>query len=113
VNPNSQQNSATAINNGRAFGLSVNNGLTALSYQVPLVLPASRPTISLFTYKTNTVTMQWTSVPGHVYQVQYRSQVATGTWQNAGSVLNSVGPSVTYSETNVVDSARYYRVQVK
>jgi hypothetical protein len=113
ANPVAQQSGASAINNGKAFGLSVNNGLLALNYQVPVVLPSGQTTITGFTYNTNTVTLRWQSVAGKLYQVQYANVVTGGPWNNAGPVLNSVGPTVSYTETNVVDQARFYRVKVQ
>ncbi len=113
VNQNSQENSATALKAGKAFGLSVNNGLVALSYTVPPVFPRTPLKISSFNHQTNSVTLTWNSVAGHLYQIQYANVVTGGPWNNVGPVLNSVGPTVTYTDTTASDSTRYYRIQVQ
>jgi hypothetical protein len=50
---------------------------------------------------------------GHNYQLQYRDDLTTGSWQNAGLFIGGPNASITF--TNAVDAAtqqRFYRVAV-
>ena len=112
-NQNSQLNAVTTLKGGKGFSLDVNNGLAALSYQVPLNVPLEPTQIRSVSFQPNSVALTWTTVPGRTYQVQYRLAVNTGTWINVGPVLGSFSPSVSYVDTTASDSARFYRVQVQ
>jgi hypothetical protein len=112
-NQNVQFNAATTLKGGKGFSLDVNNGITAVSYQVPLNVPLQPTQIRSVNFLSNSVTLTWTTVPGRLYQVQYRPAVNTGNWINMGPVLGSSSPTVSYTDTTATDAARFYRIKVQ
>jgi len=68
------------------------------------------PTISSTSYSNNVVSLSWTALPGPRYQLQYRTNLSSGSWSNLGpSVL---GTNTTMSFTDIVTNSpvRFYRV---
>jgi subtilisin-like proprotein convertase family protein len=70
-----------------------------------------QPTITATTYSNRVVNFIWNSLPGPQYQVQYRTNLILGTWQNLGGSL--VGTNITMGITDTVTNSgvRFYRVQ--
>lgn len=61
---------------------------------------------------TNKVALAWDAVPGQNYLLQYRDNVASGTWSDAAGEVNGIKPTVSvevpFSFTN---AHRFYRIQ--
>ena len=112
-NANAQENAVVTLKAGRGYGLNVNNGIVAMTYQSPPSLPILPVTIQSVSYQTGSVTVAWATIPGRTYQVQYRPAVDSGSWLNVGPVLGSYGPTVLYTDTTASDATRFYRVQVQ
>ena len=74
------------------------------------VFPA--PSFTSTTYSNRTVRINWSAMPGPHYQVQYRTNLAAGAWQNLGSSI--LGTNTTMSITDIVSNSpiRFYRVLV-
>lgn len=70
------------------------------------------PTLTSTTYNNNLVSFNWTSLPGLHYQVQFRSNLVVGAWQNLGT--NILGTTTTMGITDDASNSplRFYRVQV-
>ena len=70
------------------------------------------PTLTTTTYSNNVVRFNWSAMPGPHYQVQYRTNLATGSWQNLGSSI--LGTNTTMGVTDIVSNSpiRFYRVLV-
>jgi len=70
------------------------------------------PTLTTTTYSNHVVRFNWSAMPGPHYQVQYRTNLAVGTWQNLGSSI--LGTNTTMGITDTVDNSptRFYRVLV-
>ena len=50
---------------------------------------------------------------GHNYQLQYRDEIATGTWQNVGSPVAGADAPITFTHTNgAAGDQRFYQVSV-
>jgi hypothetical protein len=93
-------------------GMNINlgsNELIALDV-VGYTLMTAIPTIQPLTYTTNTVAVNWTSVPGQTYQVQYATTLNGNHWNNLGSSIIATGMTASTSDTNATGSARFYRV---
>jgi subtilisin-like proprotein convertase family protein len=70
------------------------------------------PTLTTTTYSNNVVRFNWSAMPGPHYQVQYRTNLAAGAWQNLGSSI--LGTNTTMGITDIVSNSpiRFYRVLV-
>lgn len=70
------------------------------------------PTLTTTTYSNSIVRFNWSAMPGPHYQVQYRTNLAAGAWQNLGSSI--LGTNTTMGITDIVSNSpiRFYRVLV-
>ncbi len=60
----------------------------------------------------DTVTLVWTSIPGTSYQVQWRSDLVQGAWDD-GPLVSATGATTEWSEPGVIGtSTRFYRLKV-
>ena len=57
-------------------------------------------------------TVRWQSVNGKKYQLSYRTNVASGNWSNAGTVVTATGATAQQADTSATNTFRAYRVQV-
>jgi subtilisin-like proprotein convertase family protein len=71
------------------------------------------PTLTTTTYSNSIVRFNWSAMPGPHYQVQYRTNLAVGAWQNLGSSI--LGTNTTMGITDIVSNSpiRFYRVLVE
>jgi subtilisin-like proprotein convertase family protein len=71
-----------------------------------------QPTLTSTTYSNSVARFNWNSLPGPHYQVQYRTNLLTGAWQNLGVPIP--GTNTTMGVTDLIsnDPARFYRVVV-
>jgi outer membrane receptor for monomeric catechols len=100
----------TVVKFPRIYALDVNNGIVALTYNVPL-LPFSITSVA-HTHGTGVV-LSWQSVSNRTYQVQVASKVSkTTTWSNLGSPILATGATTSYTDnsTNASLNAAYYQV---
>jgi hypothetical protein len=92
-----------------AFALDANNGIVAVKYNVPFLSFQ----ITSVTKSGNSLTLNWQSVAGHKYQVQYATSLpgahASG-WTNVGPQQTATGATTTYTDTTATSAARYYQV---
>jgi subtilisin-like proprotein convertase family protein len=71
------------------------------------------PTLTTTTYSNKVVRFNWSAMPGPHYQVQYRTNLAGGTWQNLGSSILGTNTTMGVTDTIVGNSpTRFYRVLV-
>jgi len=70
------------------------------------------PTLTTTMYSNNVVQFNWSALPGPHYQVQYRTNLVLGSWQNLGGSI--LGTNTTMGITDIVTSppTRFYRVTV-
>jgi len=74
-------------------------------------MPAAAPVIQAIAVTSNAVTVVWSSVPGHLYRLQYHNLPLANDWSNVVPDIVATGP--TASATNAPDCAqRIYRVQL-
>lgn len=98
---------ATAFGGDYLFALDSNNGIKAFMINTNL-LPFD--IVSIVPQPGSMMAVTWQSVPGHTYQVQTRTNLATGAWSNLGATISASG--ATTSATNPVSgSTQFYRVQ--
>jgi subtilisin-like proprotein convertase family protein len=71
-----------------------------------------QPTITSTTYSSNNVQLVWSTLPGPAYQVQYRTNLTAGTWQNLGSPIPGTGTSLGVTDSVTGGPMRFYRIVV-
>lgn len=71
-----------------------------------------QPALTSTTYSNGVVRFAWSALPGPHYQIQYRTNLAAGAWQNLGSVMLGTNTLMSFTDTNGNTPQRFYRVQV-
>jgi hypothetical protein len=73
--------------------------------------PLTGPDITSVTYSGTTVTLTWTTLPPHSYQLQYTTSLNPPiTWNNVGGSLPASTGTLTESDTAASGAHRFYRV---
>jgi hypothetical protein len=83
-------------------GTNLFNGEQWVSVMVSGNVPQPVPTLAfnqIVMVSSNVVALRWESVVGRVYQVLYRDDVASGTWQNATSEISATKTNVAVALT--------------
>jgi len=91
----------------RAGDGQTNSGLATVSITV-----SNQFRITSIVLSNGSAVVQWTSIPGLIYQLQYQDSLGDGEWTSVSPGVTATGP--TTSLTNVVSgvSKRLYRVEL-
>jgi hypothetical protein len=74
------------------------------------IVPIPPPTIQSVGQAGGTVNLQWATLPGVSYQVQYKTSLASATWNDLGSPTNA-SVSITSAADSISPGAgRFYRI---
>ena len=76
------------------------------------VLPVPAPAVRAVKSGKTTFQVSWTALPGLSYQMQYLTNLLTTNWVNLGGTVIAGSNSITLTETNAPNPARYYRVEL-
>ena len=71
-----------------------------------------QPTLTRTTYSNNVASFNWNSLPGPHYQVQFRTNLSTGSWQNLGSPIPGTNTMMDITDNTSNSPVRFYRVFV-
>ncbi|HYG24556.1 MAG TPA: zinc-dependent metalloprotease family protein [Verrucomicrobiae bacterium] len=71
------------------------------------------PAFTSTTVSNNVIRLNWSAVPGAQYQVQYRTNLTTGSWMNLGAPLSGAGNQLTFTNSTGSDPMRLYRVVIQ
>jgi hypothetical protein len=84
---------------------SVTSAVAALTVTLPspLLLPATE-------MESGLITLNWTTVPGQLYQVRFTGDLSAGLWTNLGPPIMATNASMTGSDTIGPDPQRFYQV---
>ncbi len=74
------------------------------------LVPFSVPALQFPVLAGSTVLFTWNAVPGLVYQVQYKTDLAQPTWNALGSPITATSSSQTASDPAGQAAQRFYRV---
>lgn len=93
-----------------ASGWSLKFVTTSFTTNCCTTFPA--PTLTSTTYSNDVAQFNWSAMPGPHYQVQYRTNLAVGSWLNLGASI--LGTNTTMGITDTVSNSpvRFYRVVV-
>jgi len=57
--------------------------------------------------------IQFDTLAGQSYQIEYRDSLTSGDWQPLGTILQGTGETLTYEDTSVMGPSRFYRIAVR
>jgi hypothetical protein len=72
--------------------------------------PIPLPNIQSVSQIGGTVNLTWASMSGLGYQLQYKTNLASTSWSNVGTVNTAAGSTLSGTDTIGESAARYYRV---
>lgn len=98
--------SSGSISGGWSLGLITSNSVISCCDTFPA------PTFTSTTYSNNMVRFNWNAIPGPHYQVQYRTNLTLGVWQNLGGLIPGTNTTLGITDTVTNTPMRFYRVVV-
>lgn len=104
----------TATNAGPSAdpdGDGLNNYAESIAGTVPTNSASALKMLSV-ARTNNTATVRWLSVNGKRYQLLYRTNLTSGSWNNAGAIVTATGTNTSLADTTATNGFRNYRVQV-
>jgi hypothetical protein len=92
---------------GKAQGLAIDNlSFSATGSATPPQVPLN------FTVGATNLTLSWTGQSGQTYQVEYKDDLAAGTWLPLGNAVVGTGAPLTFNADLKVSSQRYFRLRM-
>ncbi|HEY9509777.1 MAG TPA: hypothetical protein VIV82_07945, partial [Verrucomicrobiae bacterium] len=91
--------------NGWSLSLVTSNVLCCTTFPTPMFTST--------TFSNNVVTISWSAIPGPHYQVQYRTNLALGSWQNLGAPFVGTNTLLSVTDALTENPMRFYRVLVQ
>jgi hypothetical protein len=89
------------------------NGFPALSDTKAFAVTVfSRPAIASITFSNSLVTINWTSIPGQSYRVQYLDNLTATNWTPLAPDISATGSTATATDPAMLASRRFYRLMV-
>lgn len=70
------------------------------------------PSFTSTTYSNNLAFFKWSAIPGPNYQVQFRTNLTLGLWENLGSPIPGTNTTMGITDTVTNSPQRFYRVMV-
>jgi hypothetical protein len=92
---------------GKAQGLGIDN----LAFSAATQGTVNGPTLAVEVLGTNLV-MNWPTLPGQSYQIEYKDDLNTNVWTVLGSPLVGTGATITVTNDVTLSAQRYYRLRV-
>lgn len=103
----------TFTNTGTLDVMTWGGTLPAGLVNIGTILPRSIITVTNATRSGTNMQTTIQGYVGHTYQLQYRSNLVNGTWQNIGSSVAGGNNPITFTHTNAASGAQgFYRVAV-
>jgi hypothetical protein len=70
------------------------------------------PTLAATSVSGNAAHLRWQTVPGARYQVEFRTNLVLGAWQNLGGVITGIGGETNFTDHAATSPERYYRIRL-
>jgi hypothetical protein len=97
-----------ADSTGKAQGLAIDD----LSFSALDTTAVPAPELGVVSLTGSTLTLAWPSVPGALYRVQYKDDLATPAWATLGNDIPGTGAPVSLDLDVSTAPQRFYRVMV-
>ena len=92
--------------------LMANDGQASSQPAQVMVTVVSPPTVVLMTQTNGTIAFTRGAIAGRKYQVQYTTNLPSGTWRNLGDAFAATNTTVSASDVVGPDTKRFYRLAV-
>lgn len=104
----------TATNYSTALQFGFRDDPTYLSLDDVSVTLFTGPMVQTVPATGTNFSLAWGATTGMTYQVQYRTNLLSGTWSNLGKTLPATNANLTATDTNALRAApqRYYRLKI-
>jgi hypothetical protein len=101
----------TAFGGNYLFALDGNNGLKAFLIDTNYVPPLPEFAITRLAPLGAAAVLTWPTTLGVNYQVQYKDSLSDAGWANAGNVITATGAMLSFTNSPLNASGRFYRVR--
>jgi Big-like domain-containing protein len=88
------------------------DGLTSSAPATVSISVANEFRITSLKITNNLATVDWTSITGKMYQLQYSDQISGGTWNNVSLGVMATGPTTSLTNATGNSARRFYRVKL-
>jgi hypothetical protein len=93
---------------GKAQGLAIDN----LSFSASAATAVAAPQLSVLNLTGSSLTLGWPTVPGALYRLQYKDDLAAPTWTTLGNDLPGTGVPLSADLDLSTAPQRFYRIMV-
>jgi hypothetical protein len=93
---------------GKAQGLAIDN----LSFSALTITAATAPQLGVLSLTGSTLTLGWPTVPGALYRLQYKNDLADPAWTTLGNDLTGSGVLLSTNLDLSTAPQRFYRIMV-
>jgi len=101
---------AVSVADAAGYSVIVSNAYSHLTSQIAQLIIVPQPTIVSVHASNNFVTLNWSSIPGQTYRLQYRSGPSDPIWHDVQPDVTSSGLVTSASAAFPNLTQRYYRV---
>lgn len=102
----------TATGNSTVIQFGMRDDATWLGLDDVNVVPLLAPAFKTVANSAGSIQLTWNSVSNLVYQLQYSTNLTTGSWSNLGNPITGVSNTVTATDSNPSDRQRFYRLML-
>ena len=95
---------------GNFYGTTSRAGAWGWGTVFRLSLGLAAPITQAITLANGAVTVTWSAAPGASYQIEFTTDLISGTWSNLGSVLTTTGATLSATDSVTNGPVRFYRV---
>jgi uncharacterized repeat protein (TIGR03803 family) len=101
---------ATATNTVLTFGFRNDSGFLGLDDIAVYLIPPIQ--LVPVTWTNGMISFGWSAQAGQLYQVQYTTNLTQNQWVNLGGVLSTTNSSITATDSTIVSTMRFYRIEL-
>jgi Viral BACON domain len=102
----------TATGSSTAIQFGMRDDETYLGLDDVSVVPLQAPAFNMVANSGGSIHLSWNSISNLVYQLQFTTNLTSGSWLNLGSPITATGSTVTTTDPSPSDRRRFYRVMV-
>jgi hypothetical protein len=102
----------TASNSTAVLTFGFRNDPAGFGFDDVSLQPIAPPTFQTVTLSGGTIYLTWTAIANVTYQLQFTTQLTSGTWTNLGVPITAVTNTVTESDSITSSQQRFYRVVI-
>jgi uncharacterized repeat protein (TIGR03803 family) len=92
------------------YSVIVSNAMGSVTSQGALLTVIPAPAFQTIQQHNGAVTLVWTTVPGHSYQLQYATDLSRPDWTNFGAGITAAAATLASPDVVGTNTQRFYRV---